>query len=125
MQKLTDIPDKDGWYAGNMETEHQRIDEPGTGKPIILRQFKYARNPAIKKKPTKDEILTPGYIKYLENGLWADNMEMIQDPKVVIDKKFITVFATCQAKRGNLINYAQRDQLKPLQEKLAEEREPQ
>jgi hypothetical protein len=120
-----DTPDKDGWYAGNMETEGHRIDEPGTGKPIILRRFQYARNPAIKRKPTKEDVLTPGYIKYLENGLWADNMEMIMEPKVVIDKKHITVFATCQAKKGNLIESAHRDQLKPLQDKLAEEREPQ
>lgn len=124
MSKALDTPDKDGWYAGKMETDGYRIDEAGTGKPIILRQFKYARNPAM-KKPTKNEILTPAYITYLENGLWADNMEMVIEPKVVIDKKFITVFATCQAKRGNLIESVHRDQLKPLQDKLRDEREPQ
>lgn len=117
--------DKDGWYAGNMETEGHRIDEPGTGKPIIMRQYKFMFPPGMKRKPKKDELLTPAFIKHMENQLWGDNLEMVTDPKIVINKKGFIIFATCQAKRGNILSYMDRERLKPLQDKLKDEREPQ
>lgn len=114
--------DNEGWYGSTMETEKFDIQDPGTGKAIILRQFKFAYAPWQKKKPKKKEILTPDYIKHLENILWADNMEMIQFPKVHFDKKGFTVFAACKAKRGNLIpDYAKDDLARPLHQRLQDE----
>lgn len=110
-------PVKDiAWDATQAQTDGVRIEDGGTGRPIILRQFEFQFPPGFKGKPTKEEILTESYIKYLENFLWADALEMIMEPKVVFSEKGFKVFATCQVKKGNLIpGYAQ-DMLKPLQD---------
>lgn len=109
-------PVKDiSWEATQAQTDGFRIEDGGYGRPIVLRQFEYQYPPGFIGKPLKEEILTEGYIKYLENGLWADNMEMIMEPKVVFSDTGFKVFATCQAKKGNLVpDYAQ-GMLKPLQ----------
>lgn len=102
------------------QTDGFRIEDTATGKPIILRQFRYMY-PAGQMKPRKEEILTESYIKHLENGLWADGMEMVMKPKVVFFKKGFTIFATCQAKKGNMIPYDAMETLRPLQETLQQE----
>lgn len=120
------MKNEEGWYGSTMETERQRIEDPATGKPVVLRQMRFQYTPWQKTKPKKSEILTLAYIKHLENLLWADNLEMIQFPKVTFTKKGFTIWATCQAKKGNIIPYHVEGQLsKPLHERLAEEAEPQ
>lgn len=114
--------EQEGWYGSTMETERHNIEDPAQGRPIILRKFEFKYNPALKGKPTKKQILTKDYIKFLENTLWADNLEMIQDPKVAFHKTGFTIFATCQAKRGNIIPWEHRAALDaPLQDRLREE----
>ena len=116
----------EGWYGTTMETERQKLEDPATGKPVILRQFRYQYAPWQKKQPKKSELLTKDYIKHLENQLWADNLEMIQFPKVTFTKKGFNIWATCQAKKGNSIPGYASDQLsRPLHERLQEEKEPQ
>lgn len=107
------------WNGAQVETGEQRLDDPGTGKPIILRRFEFSYNPAIKYRPTKKDILTKDYLRFLDNRLWADELELIAEPRVVFGDTSFSVFVTCQAKKGSRIpDYAQ-DQLKPLQNKLA------
>lgn len=98
-------------------TDGVRIEDPGVGKPIILKHFEY-RYPPGQKRPRVDELLTPSYIKHLENGLWADGMEMIAPPRVVFYRKGFRIFATCQLKRGQSLPWDRKDELKPLQDKL-------
>lgn len=97
------MKEKEGWYGSTMETEQQRIEDPASGKPVILRQFRFQYTPWQKKQPKKKEILTAGYIKHLENMLWADNLEMIMFPRVTFTKQGFSVFATCRPKKGNII----------------------
>lgn len=99
------------------QTDGVRIEDPGTGKPIIMRSFEY-RYPPNGLKPTKEQLLTPAYIQHLENGLWADGLEMILPPKVVFYKKGFRIFATCQEKKGMFIPREVQDQLIPLQTKI-------
>lgn len=114
------------WYGSTMETEKHNIEDPAMGRPIILRKFEFKYPPTGKVVPTKKQILTKDYIKHLEDRLWADNMELIQHPKVAFHKTGFTIFATCQAKRGNRIPDAFRDAMdRPLQDRLREESEPQ
>lgn len=100
------------------QTDGVKIEDSGSGKPIILRQFEFHFPPGFKGKPKKEEILTESYIKYLENFLWADALEMIMEPKVVFNEKGFKIFATCQARKGHLIPYDKKDQLRPLQDKI-------
>lgn len=99
------------------QTDGVRIEDPGTGRPIIMRHFEYRYLPNG-PKPTKEQLLTPDYIKHLENVLWADSLEMIMPPKVVFYNKGFKIFATCQAKKGNVIPGHATDQLQPLQTKI-------
>lgn len=110
--------DKYDYYASSMEAEGQKIEDPGTGRPIIVRRFQFMYGPQHKGVPTKEQVLTPEYIKYLENFLWADNLEMVMHPRVVYEKGGFSVFATCQAKKGNIIPYEHAEKLRPLQETL-------
>lgn len=116
------MKEAEGWYGSTLETEQQRIEDPASGKPVILRQFRFQYAPWQKTKPKKKEILTPGYIKHLENTLWADNLEMIMMPRVTFDKKGFSVFAACQPKKGNRIPQEFADTLSaPLHTRLQEE----
>lgn len=116
------MKNEEGWYGSTMETEKQRIEDPATGRPVILRQFRYQYNPWQKTQPKKNDLLTKDFITHLENRLWADNMEMIQFPKVTFTKKGFSVWATCQPKKGNQIpDYAKNQLYKPLHERLQEE----
>lgn len=111
---VKDIP----WEATQAQTDGTRIEDGGTGRPIILRQFEFQYPPGFSGTLTKENILTREYITYLENFLWADALEMIQEPRVVFEEKGFRVFATCQAKKGNLLPYHVKDGLKPLQDIL-------
>lgn len=106
------------WEGHQMATEGERIEDPGMGRPIIVRSFEFNYPPDIKVKPTKEQILTKDYIRHLEILLWTDEMELIQEPKVAFNKKGFHVFATCQAKKGSMIPRSHSDSLRPLQEKL-------
>lgn len=110
--------DKYNYYGSTMEAEPQQIKDGGYGRPIIVRRFQFKFPLTQKGIPTKEQLITPEYKKYLENALWADNLEMIQEPRLVYEKGGFSVFATCQAKKGNKIPDAYIDQLRPLQDKL-------
>ena len=91
------------WYPTEVETEGVKIEDPGMGRPIILRNFEFRYPLTLKRKPSKDQIFTKDYLKYLNNLLWIDEMELIQEPKIVFYKKGFRIFCTCQAKRGSLL----------------------
>lgn len=85
-------------------------DDKGDGRPIILRQFDYVLQPGI-QKPTAEDILTEGYLKFLEAQLYfVDELDLVQKPKVVINDKGFKIFATCQARKGSIIPYHNKPQ---------------
>ena len=108
------------WNASQVRTPETRIEDSGTGRPIVMRHFDFKFNPALQGRPTKEEILTEEYRKHLNNLLWADELELIQEPRVVFSKEGFRIFAVCQAKKGSIIPYYANKPL-PLQEVLAHE----
>lgn len=106
------------YYGSSVEADRQKIEDPATGKPVFVRRLKFKFPPGNKGVPTKEQILTPEYVKHIENMLWADALEMILSPKVVYEKGGFSVFLTCQAKKGNIIPWEHADKLKPLQDIL-------
>ena len=110
--------EKHPYYGATLETEKQRIEDGGTGRPIILRRFQYKYAPTNHSIPTKAEVITEAYIKFLEKTLWADALEMVLEPRLVYEKGGFSVFATCQAKRGNLIPTEHLDKMRPIQDIL-------
>lgn len=88
------------WYGNNEETDKSLMNDKGTGEPIVIRHFEFNLNPELKTPPTKDQILTPEYVKHLQILLWADSLRMVLEPRVEITKEKILVFVPCQARTG-------------------------
>lgn len=101
-ENATNSPVKDiKWYGKEDQTEEKSIYDKGKGEPVLIRLFEFRLSPTIETLPTKEQILTPEYIKYLQVQLWADGLRLIMEPRVVIDKESIKIFAPCQATMGN------------------------
>ena len=97
-----DSPTQDiKWYGREDRTEEKLMHDKGVGEPVLIRLFEFRLSPAIEILPTKEQILTPEYIKYLKVTLWADALRLIMEPRVVVDKESIKIFAPCQAAMGN------------------------
>lgn len=88
------------WYGSQDETKDEVVHDTGKGEPIVLRLFEFKLSPTLERLPTKEEILTPEYIKHLSTLLWADSLRLVTTPEVRIDKENIRVFAACQARTG-------------------------
>ena len=93
---------------------HSDIDiklDTGEGRPIILRQFDYKFPPGLQMKPTADDILTEGYLNFLEAQLYfVDELDLVEKPRVMIGTDGFKIFATCQAKKGSIIPYHNKPQ---------------
>ena len=89
------------WYGKEDQTEEKLMHDKGAGEPVLIRLFEFKLNPALEAQPTKEQILTPEYVKYLKTTLWADGLRLVMEPRVVIDKESIKIFAPCQASIGN------------------------
>lgn len=93
------------WEAEQGLVTSDPLRDEGEGKAIIVRSFEFRFPPGMKGLPTKEQILTNEYIKYLEVRLWADEIEMIAEPRVTINNTGFFVFATCQVKKGSILPY--------------------
>ena len=102
------------WYGREDQTEENLLHDESKGEPIVIRNFEFALNPDLKHKPTKEQILTPEYIKHLQTLLWADSLRLVLEPRVQITKDKILVSVPCQARTGATIM----EQPKYLQELL-------
>ena len=89
------------WYGKEDRTEEKSIHDKGKGEPVLIRLFEYRLPPTLEVLPTKEQILTPEYIKDLKVNLWADALRLVMEPRVFIDKESIKIFAPCQATTGN------------------------
>ena len=88
------------WYGKQDQTETNLLHDKGTGDKIVLRNFEFKVNPELKTLPTKEQILTPEYVKHLSVLLWADSLRLLTTPEVRIDKEYIRVFAACVPRTG-------------------------
>lgn len=101
-EQATDSPvDNIKWYAKEDQTEQEYLHDTGKGEPVVIRLFEFKFPPTLEKLPTKEEILTPEYLKHLQTLLWADSLRLVIEPRVVIDKEGCKIFAPCQARAGS------------------------
>jgi|SRR3990167_1593109 len=89
------------WYGKEDQTEDKSIHDKGKGEPVLIRLFEYRFPPTLEVLPTKEQILTPEYIKQIKVQLWGDGLRLIMEPRVFIDKESCKVFAPCQATTNN------------------------
>ncbi len=102
------------WYGKEDQTDENLMHDTGKGEPIVIRHFEFKLNPELKEQPTKEQILTPEYIKHLQTLLWADSLRMVLEPTVKIEKDTMHVAVPCQARTGATFS----EQPKMLQEWL-------
>lgn len=89
------------WYGREDQTDQTMMHDSGTGTPIVIRLFEFKLPLTITQLPTKEQILTPEYIKQLKIQLWGDSLRLVMEPRVVIDKESIKIFAPCEASAGS------------------------
>lgn len=100
-ENAIDSPVKDiKWYGKEDSTDEKIMHDQGTGKPIVIRLFEFKFPPTLETLPTKEQILTPEYIKQVQTLLWADSLRLVMEPRVVIDKEGCKIFAPCEARTG-------------------------
>jgi hypothetical protein len=88
------------WYGKEDQTDEKLMHDKGSGEPVIIRLFEFKFPPTLEVLPTKEQILTPEYLKYLNVQLWSDSLRLVMEPRVVIDKTGCKIFAPCQARAG-------------------------
>lgn len=109
------------WDANTVQTEGVRIEDPGTGKPVILRHFFFKAKPGP-VKPTKMQLFSENK-RLIETTLWGDGLVPREDRHIEIHtsngarkvskalyRKMrevgadFAILVLCEAKAGVLIN---------------------
>lgn len=100
-QNAQDAPVSDiKWYGKEDQTEESLVHDKGQGEPVVIRLFEFKFPPTLEKLPTKDELLTPEYLRHLHQTLWGDALRMVMEPRVHITKEGCKIFVPCQARTG-------------------------
>lgn len=89
------------WYGKESQTEDSSIHDTGKGEAIVIRHFRFEFPPTLVVLPTKEQLLTPEYLRDLKTQLWADALRVVMEPRVNITKTGCDVFVPCQATSGN------------------------
>lgn len=89
------------WYGKEDRTQDNLMHDKGAGEPVVIRLFEFKTQPGLEKLPTKEQILTPDYLRQLRVQLWGDSLRLVMEPRVVIDNESIKIFAPCQASTGS------------------------
>lgn len=89
-----DAPVKDVlWEGQTLETEPIKIVDPGVGKGVIVRNFFFKKNPAI--KPARKSEIISWYKKFIEQMLWKDGLSPI-------DERIPQLYTKAELKKGAL-----------------------
>lgn len=89
------------WYGKEDQTEDKSIHDVGKGDNVVIRRFEFKFRPDLKELPTKEQLLTPDYIKAVNAQLWGDGLRIVMEPRVVIEKTGCNIFVPCVATTGN------------------------
>ena len=97
-----DAPVKDiKWYGKEDRTEDKSIHDTGKGDAVVIRLFEYKFPPTLEVLPTREQILTPEYLKDIKTRLWADGLRTVLEPRTEITKEGCKIFVPCVATTGN------------------------
>ncbi len=109
--------DKD-WYGQQLVSNEVPLIDPGEGKPIILRDFRFRMVPNF-LIPTP-QMLFNNHWPYIKDRLWADGLEANEDypPRVVIGKFAYRIFILCEVKGGKARESRMKDKAQNINDVL-------
>lgn len=97
-----DSPVKDiKWYGKKDQTDYSSIHDTGKGDAVVIRLFEYKFPPTLEVIPTREQLLTPEYLKDIKTRLWADGLRTVLEPRTDITKEGCKIFVPCVATTGN------------------------
>ena len=100
------------WFGKEDQTDENLMHDKGTGETIVMRFFPFKMKPGLEQLPTREQLLTPDYVKHLKTLLWADGLRAVTEPTVKIEKDSVTIGVACKATNGQVIT----EEAKYLQE---------
>lgn len=87
------------WYGQSIETEGVPMISDGTGRPLILREFRFAMRPPPPGVPhPTPQLLFNNHWEHLRTVIRFDGLTANTDipPRVVIGKKAYKIFILCE-----------------------------
>ena len=89
-------------YGADLSTEGTPLIDPGIGKTVSIRVFKFKINPEMKKNLPDNQALFNTHSKQIATILWADGLRPFEEtpPRVIIDVKkgFYQFLVPCEAR---------------------------
>lgn len=107
--------DKD-WYGQQLVSDDVPLIDPGEGRAIILRDFRFQMVPNF-IVPTS-QMLFNAHWPYIKDRLWADGLEANMDhpPRVVVGKFAYRIFIVCEVKGGRVREGRMKDKAQNISE---------
>lgn len=96
-QEAQDAPVKDiDWDVQKAEVHSDPVIDSGVGPKVIIRRFRFNLPPGLKEIPSHDELLEYHKKNTVIPMLWKDELDLIQEPRIVAGKKgAFTIVAIC------------------------------
>ncbi len=114
--------DKD-WYGQQLVSDDVPLIDPGEGRPIILKDFRFIMQPNI-LIPT-NQMLFNSHWPYIKNILWAEGLEANEDhpPRVVVGRLAYHIFIVCEVRGGKARAGRMKDKAKNISEILTNKKQ--
>jgi len=59
------------WYGSEQQTDLKTLSDSGKGEPVLIRFKKFQFKPDLRKLPTKEQLITPEFVKHIDAELWG------------------------------------------------------
>lgn len=111
------------WYGQQLVSDDVPLIDPGEGRAIILRDFRFQMIPNA-LVPTNQTLFNLHW-PYMKDRLWADGLEANEDypPRVVVGKFAYRIFILCEVKGGRVREGRMRDKAKNINDVLTKKKE--
>jgi len=86
-----------GWDVKKAEVHSSPVEDPGTGKKVIVRRFSFRLPPGLPQTPSKEEILDYHLKHTVIPMLWKDELALMDLPRIILGKKgAFSIVALCE-----------------------------
>lgn len=84
------------WNVKSAEVHSDPMMEMGTGEKLIVRRFQFRLPPGLPETPGHEELLAWHKKNTVIPTLWRDELELVDEPRIIAGKKgAFTIVAIC------------------------------